>query len=415
MPSFRFLTLAFCLTCSTAFCQQTEIQIGPAYNGLEWAEFVSQLEQDHPVRIFFREADTQNFRPPQLSEAVPLLDFLQAQLPNCTFTFDQLGHLFISGGEPIITQLSPDIYPRIRDAGNNKNTAPEEDRELANTSNQHIGKVIAIGDARKGAGKRNAIFEGTVVSAADGLTLPGATILFEELGTGVATDENGGYSIELKKGTYTLIINHLNHQEQKLKINLLSDGGYAFKLDSKTTLLKEVTITSTKFDRVQSTKMGFERLTIKSVEAIPLVLGEKDILKVASLLAGVQSVGEGTAGFNVRGSPADQNLFYIDRVPIYNTSHLLGFFSAFNSDAISEFSISKSNIPAKFGGRLASIFEITALEGDKNKYKARGGISPVTGNLLFEGPNQKDKSSIIFLARNKFRNTLRIFFIESFL
>jgi hypothetical protein len=162
-------------------------------------------------------------------------------------------------------------------------------------------------------------------------------------------------------------------------------------LENKSTLLDEVTITSDKYDRVQSTNMGFERLSLKSVEEIPLVLGEKDILKVASLLAGVQSVGEGTAGFNVRGSPADQNLFYIDKVPIYNTSHLFGFFSAFNSEAISEFSISKSNIPAKFGGRLASIFDITALEGDKKKYKVRGGISPITGTCYLKVPSKKKR------------------------
>lgn len=404
MTRSKYLIFFFCLIWSSSFCQQMSVVIDRSYNGLDWPAFVNKIEQTHPIRFFYKEADIEDFQAPQLSTEVPLLDFLQTQLPQCKIAFDQEGHIFISKEIEIATQLSKDIYPEVVTINNKENTPLAENKDFASTTNQYITEAIVVGDPRKGAGKSKVTLEGIVRSEADDLPLPGATILIEELGTGIATDENGVYSLSLKKGVYTLIISHLNHIERKLKINLLSDGGYDFMLESKTTLLDEVTITSNQYDRVQSTKMGFERLTSKSIEEIPLVLGEKDILKVASLLAGVQSVGEGTAGFNVRGSPADQNLFYIDKVPVYNTSHLLGFFSAFNSDAISEFSISKSNIPARFGGRLASIFDITALEGDKNKYKVRGSISPVTGNILFEGPVQKEKSSVMIALRSTYSN-----------
>jgi hypothetical protein len=142
-----------------------------------------------------------------------------------------------------------------------------------------------IGDAREGAGKSKLKLDGVVRSTADELPLAGATILIEESGMGVASNENGQYTVSLKKGTYTLIISYLNHLEKKVKINLLSDGTYDILLESKTTLLDEITVTSDKFDRVQSTKMGFERLMVKNIEEIPLVLGEKDILKVASLIS----------------------------------------------------------------------------------------------------------------------------------
>ncbi len=404
MPSSKLLVFLLGLVWSSGLCQEAKWPIGPAYNGLDWSAFVSKVEEVHPVRLFYEEADVADFQSPALAQEVPLLSFLQSGLPGCNITHDRMGHIFISRDMEIIIELSTAIYPKVASPAGLADTLPDRLQELAETTNQYVGQVVEVGEARKGAGKQKVILRGEVQSLSGEGALPGATILIEELGTGVATDENGAYELVLKKGTYTFTVSQLNHTEEQFKLNLLSDGTYNFRLEGKTNLLKGVTVTSNKFDGVQSTKMGFERLTTKGIEEIPLVLGEKDILKVASLLAGVQSVGEGTAGFNVRGSPADQNLFYIDKVPIYNTSHLLGFFSAFNSDAISEFSISKSNIPAKFGGRLASIFDITALEGDKEKYKVRGGISPITGNILFEGPVQKDKSSIMVAVRSTYSN-----------
>ncbi|MFT4666456.1 MAG: hypothetical protein ACI9RM_002436 [Ulvibacter sp.] len=402
MTKYKYLLFIFCFTWSSSFCQQGSCIVDESYNDFDWPAFVNKIEQNCAIRLFYKEADVANFQAPQLSMEISLLDLLQKQLPDCKIAFDEQGYIFISKEIEIATQLSKDIYPEVVITNNNTNVSGNKD--FVSTTNEHISKIIVIGDQRKGAGKREVTLSGLVSSLTDEELLPGVTILIEELGTGVATDENGFYTLSLKKGIYTLVLKHLNHIDKKVKINLLSDGSYDFLLEGKSVLLEGVTVTSDKYDRVQSTKMGFERLTMKSVEAIPLVLGEKDILKVASLLAGVQSAGEGTAGFNVRGSPADQNLFYIDKVPIYNTSHLFGFFSAFNSEAISEFSISKSNIPAKFGGRLASIFDITALEGDKNKYKFRGGVSPVTGNVLFEGPIQKEKSSIMIGVRSTYSN-----------
>ena len=403
MTRFKILLL-LCFIWSSSFSQQMDWVIDVAYNGLEWSAFVDKVEQNYSIRFFYKEADVANFQAPQLSSEVTLLDFLQAQFSDCYITHDQQGHIFISKGIEIATQLTKNIYPEIVFKSDKKDSIPTQNKDFAATTKQHIAKVIVVGDPRKGAGKTKVTLSGAVSSTSDDFPLPGVTILVEELGTGVASDENGVYTLSLKKGTYTLLFSHLNHIEKKLKVDLQSDGSYDVQLEGKANLLEGVTVTSYKFDRVQSTKMGFERLTTKSIEEIPLVLGEKDILKVASLLAGVQSIGEGTAGFNVRGSPADQNLFYIDKVPIYNTSHLFGFFSAFNSQAISEFSISKSNIPSKFGGRLASIFDITALEGDKDKYKVRGGISPVTGNVLFEGPIQKEKSSVMVALRSTYSN-----------
>ena len=166
--------------------------------------------------------------------------------------------------------------------------------------------------------------------------------------------------------------------------------------------MEEVEIRSESRHNVKGIQMGYEKIAIKNIKEIPVVLGERDIVKVALLLPGVQNVGEGSSGFNVRGSPADQNLFYINNIPVYNTSHLFGFFSAFNPDVVNDFTLYKSNIPAKYGGRLSSIFELSAKQGNAEKFSARGGISPITTRLLVEGPIVKDKLNFLVGLRSTY-------------
>ena len=148
--------------------------------------------------------------------------------------------------------------------------------------------------------------------------------------------------------------------------------------------------------------MGFTQISIKNIKEIPVVLGEKDVLKVVQMLPGVQNSGEGSAGINVRGSAADQNMFFLNKIPVYNTSHLFGFFSAFNPDIIRDFSFYKSNLPAKYGGRLASVIDISSRQGNNKNFTARGGISPITARVAIEGPIRKDKSSYVLSARSTY-------------
>ncbi|MCP4180983.1 MAG: TonB-dependent receptor, partial [bacterium] len=166
--------------------------------------------------------------------------------------------------------------------------------------------------------------------------------------------------------------------------------------------LEEIVVNSERNINIAGNQMGIEKLKVAKITEIPSVLGESDIIKVSLLLPGVQSVGEGTAGINVRGSPTDQNVFYIDNVPIYNTSHFFGFFSAFHPDAIKEFSLYKSSLPAKFGGRLSSVFDISSKTGNREHFSARGGISPITGRVMCEGPFKKGKSSYLVALRSTY-------------
>jgi len=163
--------------------------------------------------------------------------------------------------------------------------------------------------------------------------------------------------------------------------------------------IKEVVVEATRFHNVRGTQMGFERLNYKVIKEIPVVLGEKDLLKVAQMLPGVQKVGEGARGFSVRGSAADQNMIYVRKVPVYNSSHLFGFFSSIPPEIVKAFSLYKSNLPADYGGRLASAFDISTRQGNMNEYTARGGISPITGHVAVEGPVVKNKCAFVLSAR----------------
>jgi hypothetical protein len=140
--------------------------------------------------------------------------------------------------------------------------------------------------------------------------------------------------------------------------------------------------------------MGFARLDIKTIKEIPLVMGEKDLLKVAQMLPGIQSVGEGSSGFNVGGSSTDQNMIYINKIPVYNSSHLFGFFSAFSPDIIQGFSLYKSNIPVEFGGRIASVFNITTREGNKNRLTGRGGSVRLPAMSPWKGPLKRGSTPL---------------------
>ncbi|MCK5703238.1 MAG: TonB-dependent receptor, partial [Cyclobacteriaceae bacterium] len=265
-----------------------------------------------------------------------------------------------------------------------------------------VPKIVVIGTKKEGLKITHATVTGYVRHSENGTPIINGNLYIEELQDGTTTDENGFYSIKLKKGSYTLVVSSLESEEVKYKMELLSSGNLNINLKPQLFLLDEFVVSSDKHHNVRGSQMGFEKLTTKTIKEIPVVLGEKDIIKVALLLPGVQSVGEGSTGFNVRGSPADQNLFYINTVPVYNSSHLFGFFSAFNSDAVSDFSLLKSNIPARYGGRLSSIFDISAKSGNMQHFSAQGGISPITARLVVEGPIVKEKASYMVGLRSTY-------------
>jgi hypothetical protein len=243
---------------------------------------------------------------------------------------------------------------------------------------------------------------GKIWNKESGEALLGATIYFPETETGIITDLYGQYQLVLPVGHHQLSVHSLGMKVKQYQLSIYADGRLDIEMENKIIPLNEVVISADRYQNVSGIQMGYSRLDIQVIKEIPIVMGEKDLIRVAELLPGVQSVGEGSSGFNIRGSSADQNMFYIDRIPVYNTSHLFGFFSAFSPDIIKEFNLYKSNIPVEYGGRIASVFNVSTREGNKNQFTARGGISPITGHLAVEGPLKKEKHSFVLSARSTY-------------
>lgn len=249
----------------------------------------------------------------------------------------------------------------------------------------------------------NAVLSGYIKDAATGETLIGATVYAKELRVGTITNVYGFYSLSLPSGNYNLNVSYVGYKpfEQKMKV----DGKITLNLDLQASLinLQEVVISSKKQnENITGNQMSAIRINSEDIKRMPAFMGEADVLKSIQLLPGVQSSGEGFSGFNVRGGSADQNLILLDEATVYNPSHLLGFFSVFNSDAIKDVKIYKGDIPAQYGGRLSSLLDIRMKDGNSKKPQVTGGIGSIASRLTFEAPIIQDKSSILVSGRRTY-------------
>jgi TonB-dependent Receptor Plug Domain. len=210
------------------------------------------------------------------------------------------------------------------------------------------------------------------------------------------------FSLTLPKGTYELEISGVGMQSRKLKVVLNKDMRIPVTLQEASATLDSVTVSASRGRSISSPQMGIERLTVREVSNIPVLFGERDILKTIQLLPGIKSAGDGNSGFYVRGGAADQNLILLDEATVYNASHLLGFFSTFNSDAIKDITVYKGGMPAQYGGRLSSVLDIKMNDGNNKEYGVGGGIGLISAKINVEGPIQKEKSSFLLSARRTY-------------
>ncbi|WP_370390845.1 carboxypeptidase-like regulatory domain-containing protein [uncultured Winogradskyella sp.] len=246
-------------------------------------------------------------------------------------------------------------------------------------------------------------FSGTILDNRSNETLIGVNILVPELNSGTMTNEYGFFSITLPEGTYEVQISYLGFKTIVETITLNTDISKTYKLEETAESLDEVLIKDdVEHLNIKKPQMSVNALSIKTIKNMPVVLGEVDVIKSITLLPGVTNAGEGSSGFNVRGGAADQNLILLDEAIIFNSSHLFGFFSVFNPDAIKDLKLYKGGIPAKYGGRVSSVLDIYQKEGNSNQFKMNGGIGLVSSRLLAEGPIKKEKGSFLFGGRSSY-------------
>lgn len=242
---------------------------------------------------------------------------------------------------------------------------------------------------------------GIIKDRSNGETLFGATVFLKDTTIGVTTNEYGFYSITAPKGNYTIIVSYVGYIEKGQEVVFDKNQKIDFEISEDAMQLEEVVIMSEESEQlnIRKPQMSVSKVKLSTIKKIPVVLGEVDIIKSIQLLPGVTNNGEGSSGFNVRGGAVDQNLVLLDEAIIYNTSHLLGFFSVFNADAIKDIKLYKGGIPAKFGGRVSSVLDVRQKDGNSKKFKFSGGVGIIASRLTAEGPVFKEKGSFLIAGR----------------
>jgi len=304
-------------------------------------------------------------------------------------------YVFVTLNDSIFSKKSNSEFSQVIEENESSFFKPEE--KVINKN-----EILTIGNPNLRHLGEHAEIKGIITEKNTGEPVIGAVVYCIDLNKGTSTDVFGNYSIKMEKGKHQMLFKSVGKKEQTVAIILNSDGKLNYQMEDDVVLLKDILISAEREHNVRGLEVGLESMDIKTIKQLPSTMGEADIIKTALLLPGIQTMGEGASGFNVRGGSTDQNLVLIDNSPIYNSAHLFGFFSALNSDIVKGFDIYKSSFPAYFGGRLSSVLDINLRNGNKKEFAVIGGISPITGKLLVEGPIFKEKASFIVSARTTY-------------
>lgn len=401
----RHLLFVFLVMSCAAHAQHTRTINGP-FTSLGFDELVQAIEAQSPYRFYYDRRWTDSLTVNVAGEKT--VDKILEEVFTDTrlhFAISPDNRVFITLERPILTELPPGFFGETTGA-----KAPAlfdfslyEKKEkaliLAETKVHLIGR-------NSGNNVGDATVAGNVLDINTGEPLIGASVFVENPTIGITTDQFGYYALTLPKGRHELKVQSIGMKSTSRQIMLYSGGRLDIEMDEDIKPLKEVIVEADRDAHVMGLQMGMEKLDIKTMKQIPLALGETDIMKVVLTLPGVQSVGEGTVGLNVRGGSANQNLLLFNDAVVYNPSHLFGFFSTFNPDVLRNVELYKSAIQAEYGGRLSSVLDVHTREGNTKKFSGSGGISPITGRISFEGPLIKDKTSFIVGARSTYSGWL---------
>ena len=250
---------------------------------------------------------------------------------------------------------------------------------------------------------QNSTLSGFITDAETGEGLISANVFVTELGTGTTSNEYGFFSVTIPKGKYEVQFSFIGYKKETIDVDLNLSVSMNVELSPESFEINEVVVEGKRADQnVKSTEMGTTEIVPKELQAVPVILGEADILKTLQLLPGVSQAGDGNSGYFVRGGNIDQNLILLDEATVYNPSHLFGFFSVFNSDAIKNAKMIKGNMPAEYGGRISSVLDIKMKEGNNKNWRFSGGIGLISSRLLIEGPIVKDKVSFLISGRRTY-------------
>jgi hypothetical protein len=402
-----FILLFFSLLRTEA--QNNEVFISCNYENLTFREFCDDVFRQTGIRIFYKDDKLRDLRVTLKSERISVSDAVRKALTGTGYeSITWNDNIVIAANLKLIEKL-PDYNQVLPSAPTGEKSGPaltESEERYITGRKPGTTQTITVGrrGALNGSGKAKVL--GRVLDNETGEPMSFVTIYVTETKSGTLTDAKGFFTLMFSPGKYNLQVEFLGYEKEKLVLEVLSDGNLSVNMKSSAIQLKEVVVSTERQANIRAKEPGLDQLSVKSVKTLPMMMGERDIIKVSGTLPGIVSAGEGRQGLNVRGGGYDQNAFYLNKIQIYNTSHLFGFFPAFNSDIIKDFSIYKGHVPAQYGGRLASVFNITTLQGNKKKFAARGSVSPIAGSLSVEGPVKKDTSSFLLSARSSYSDWL---------
>jgi len=410
MKRYLFILYLILAGSFSAFGQSEDFIITARYEQTPFPLFVDDIENQAPVKFMYHPQIVDSFYVDGNFNSVPLRDVLKSVFAGTEvyFFINEYNQVILTQGYEVETDLAYNYFDRSEVGSIGRDTEVidflQEEERKAQLQNTLENKIIEIGQKGRISSKEYTNLAGYVRDVETGEPLIGALVYIEDPRIGVATDEYGYYSLTIPKGRHDLLLKCIGYKDSRRQIILYNEGKLDIEMLQDVIPLKEVIIESEKDINISGMQMGLDKLDAQAMKKVPPILGEVDVLKIALTLPGVQTVGEGANGINVRGGTADQNLMLLNDAIIYNPTHFFGFFSSFNPDIIKSVELHKGGIPAEFGGRISSVFEVQAKEGNNRKFVGSGGISPVTARLTLEGPIIKDKLSYIAGGRSTYSN-----------
>jgi outer membrane receptor protein involved in Fe transport len=391
---FLFIILAFSIQLKAGNPKQI---IACNYNNVSFDDFVNDIFAKTNVKIYYKTEWIKNKNVTLVSDSISVESAVKLAIENMNLKVS------IWQNQIVLTPLRP-LLNSIPDYEASNSVASSEETnsnsKFIKTQSANTMTEITLGQKQNiQFNRQKAQVRVKIIDNETKESLAGATLFIDELKTGAASDYNGFAEIYVYPGKYHFSMEFLGFKKRNFFITVNSSGNFTAELYKSGIELSEVSVFG---DRMMERSPGIEKIRTQVVKQLPAMLGEVDLLKISEMLPGIVSVGEGSSGVNVRGGSYDQNAFYINKIPLFNTSHLLGFSSAFNPDIIKDFTIYKGYIPTMYGGHLTSVFDIETRKGNLDHFTAHGGVSPLASNIVIEAPIKKEVASIILSARTSY-------------
>ncbi len=375
------------IICLCAFLHaHGQLSIKPVVAGSKSLEqFFIDIEREHSVRFFFQKEWIADYVVDETFQGKNLNEILDEVLRDSGIRYTVLfGYAVVLIKDPSLDFKRADLLTS------------------ASSQRKTIRKLV-IGKKHQATRKQSVTLKGVVVSSLNSSPVPNVTISATDIARSIVADPQGAFEFKMPPGSHVVEISQLNYDHYVLDLEIYKDSTLRVELADAPTVLQEVEVSD---QAIVSRRIGQSTLSMRELKRSPTFLGERDVIKTIQIQPGVTTVGEVAAGFNVRGGGTDQNLVLYDGVPIFNTSHALGFFTAFNPEAVGQVSFYRGGIPAEFGGRASSVLNISSRDGNLEKFSARGGIGIISSHVALEGPIKRDTTSIIASLRSSYSNWL---------